>query len=195
MELEIRDPPGACEYFYYRADCDLFMNIQLLSILFFGISAIWFGWRVFQTRSMVRSALSLLASMVSIGFLFLAMEAEFLGVLQIMMMAGEMTIMAVFMVMFMMDPGGMGQMNMTHQKKTAGSIAVAALLAFLVGIFFSSWGQTVSLVPSPEKQTYELGMQILERSMLIFQAAGITILVAMIASIMVAVPERSKDNA
>lgn len=171
------------------------MNTQLLGILFFGISAIWFSWRVFRTRSMVRSALSLLASMASIGFLFLAMEAQFLGVLQLMMMAGEMTIMAVFMVMFMMDPGGMGQMNMTHQKKTATGIALTVFLAVFAVIFFTNWGQSTSLVPSPEKQTYELGMQILERSMLIFQVAGITILVAMIASIMVAVPERGKNNA
>lgn len=171
------------------------MSIQLLGIIFFSISAIWFGWRVFRTRSMVRSALSLLASMASIGFLFMAMEAEFLGVLQLMMMAGEMTIMAVFMVMFMMDPGGMGQMNMTHQKKTAGSIAVAAFLAISVGVFFTNWGQAVQTIPSPEKQTYELGRQILERSMLIFQIAGVTILVAMIASIMVAVPERKNTNA
>lgn len=171
------------------------MNIQILGILFFGISAIWFGWRVFQTRSMVRSALSLLASMASIGFLFLAMEAQFLGVLQIMMMAGEMTIMAVFMVMFMMDPGGMGQMNMTHQKKTAGNIAMVVFLAILAVIFFSSWGQTIPMAPSAEKQVYNLGMQILERSMLIFQVAGVTILVAMIASIMVAIPERKDTNA
>lgn len=144
---------------------------------------------------MVRSALSLLASMVAIGFLFLAMEAQFLGVLQIMMMAGEMIIMAVFMVMFMMDPGGMGQMNMTHQKKTAGSIAILAFIAIFAVIFFTPWGQTVVVVSSPEKQVYALGMQILERSMLIFQVAGVTILVAMIASIMVAVPERKNTNA
>lgn len=144
---------------------------------------------------MVRSALSLLASMASIGFLFMTMEAQFLGVLQIMMMAGEMTIMAIFMVMFMMDPGGMGKMDMTHQKKMSGSLAIAVFLTLVLVIFFTAWGQSPSLVPSPEKQTSELGMQILGRSMLIFQAAGVTILMAMIASIMVAVPEGKNANA
>jgi len=171
------------------------MNIQLFGILFSGIASIWFGWRVFKTRSMVRSALSLLGSMVSIGLLFISMEAEFLGVLQIMMMAGEMTIMAVFMVMFMMDPGGMSEMNMTHQKKTAGGIALALFLTVFAVIFFTGWGQPAFLAPSPERQTYQLGMQILERSMLIFQIAGVTILVAMIAAILVAVPERGGNNA
>lgn len=169
------------------------MNLQLFGILFFGLGAIWFGWRVFRTRSMVRSALSLLASMASIGFLFLNLEAEFLGVLQIMMMAGEMTIMAVFMVMFMMDPGGMSQMNMTHQKKASTGIALVITLSLIVVILLTEWGPSIPVAPLPEKQVYALGSEILERSMLIFQTAGISILVAMIASIMVALPERRSD--
>ncbi len=169
------------------------MIIQFLGITFFGLSAIWFGWRVFRTRSMVRSALSLLGSMVSIGFLFIAMEAEFLGVLQIMMMAGEMTIMAVFMVMFMMDPGGLSMMNMTHQKKTAASLAATAVVLMLFVIFLTGWGALVPLPPAPAEQVYGLGSQILGRSMLIFQAAGATILLAMIAAILVSVPEEKRN--
>jgi len=97
------------------------ISIQLILLIIFGLAAIWFGWRVFMTSSMVRSALSLLASMVAIGALFLVMEAEFLGVLQIMMMGTEMSIMAIFMMMYMMDPGGLGNMDMTHQKNRAGN--------------------------------------------------------------------------
>ena len=80
------------------------ISLQLLLLIILGLIAIWFGWRVFMTSSMVRSALSLMASMIAIGGLFLVMEAEFLGVLQIMMMGTEMSIMAIFMMMFMMDP-------------------------------------------------------------------------------------------
>ena len=71
----------------------------------FGVAAIWFGIVVFRTSSMVRSALALLFSQAALGAMFLAMETEFLGVLQLIMMATEMAIMAIFMVMFMMDPG------------------------------------------------------------------------------------------
>ncbi len=95
------------------------MTGQLIAVAFFGLAAIGFGAGVFLTRSMVRSALALLAAMAALGGLFLALEAEFLGVLQLMMMGTEMTLMAIFMVMFMMDPGGLGQMEMTHQKRTA----------------------------------------------------------------------------
>jgi len=82
------------------------ITAQAIFIGFFGMAAVWFGVVVFRTFSMVRSAIALLFSQTALGAMFLTMQAEFLGVLQIMMMATEMSIMAIFMVMFMMDPGG-----------------------------------------------------------------------------------------
>ena len=64
--------------------------VQALFTGFFGLAAIWFAVVVFRTSSMVRSALALLFSQAAIGGMFLAMQTEFLGVLQIMMMATEM---------------------------------------------------------------------------------------------------------
>lgn len=159
------------------------MNVtRLVLLVVFGLGAIWFGWRVFMTSSMVRSALSLLASMALIGFMFLAMEAEFLGTLQIMMMATEMSIMAIFMMMYMMDPGGMQGMDMSHQKKPSIIIAtVLGLFAALV-VVINPWGVTAPTAPSPAEQNHDLGIEIMKRSMMIFETAGVTILTAMIAA-------------
>jgi len=161
--------------------------LQTLAVAFFGLMALWFAVGVFHTRSMVRSALSLLVSMAAIGALFIALQVEFLGVLQLMMMAGEMSIMAIFMVMYMMDPGGLGQMDMTHQKLTA---RVAGAVAAVVGIclaVFGGWGPTAPRAPLPAAQIQDLGAELLDRSMLIFETAGVSILVAMIASTVVAI--------
>ena len=136
------------------------MTVQMIFLAIYGGAAVWFGVVVFRTHSMVRSALALLFSQTAIGAMFLVMQAEFLGVLQIMMMATEMSVMAIFMVMFMMDPGGMGKMDMTHQKRLslwAGGIGLlAALLLVLAGIatpwmigfagFYDRW-QGLSFVP------------------------------------------------
>ncbi len=158
------------------------MTVQLILILFFGLIAIWFGWRVFMTSSMVRSALSLLASLAFTGFMFLAMEAEFLGVLQIMMMATEMSIMAIFMMMYMMDPGGMSGMDMSHQKKPSIAAAALVILFAVLMVFLSNWGTLVVHAPEPAQQNHDLGMEVMKRSMMIFETAGVTILVAMIAT-------------
>jgi len=163
--------------------------IQALFTGFFGIAAIWFGVVVFRTHSMVRSALALLFSQAAIGAMFLAMQAEFLGVLQLMMMATEMAIMAIFMVMYMMDPGGLGAMDMTHQKRASLIAGVLGTLAAVGIALLVDWTPTGTLT-GPVEQTRLLGIEIMERSMLIFETAGVTILTAMIAATAIAVEGR-----
>lgn len=164
------------------------ITLQTLFIAFFGIATVGFGVAVFRTSSMMRSALALLFSQTALGAMFLAMQAEFLGVLQIMMMATEMSIMAIFMVMFMMDPGGLGEMEMTHQKRLSILAGVAGALATAGIALFTDWGTLSVTAPAAAEQTRALGTELLGRSMLIFETAGVTILTAMIAATAVAMP-------
>lgn len=168
------------------------MTVQAFAVAFFGAVAVWFGVAVFRTSSMVRSALALLASMAAIGVMFLAMEAEFLGVLQLMMMATEMVIMAIFMVMYMMDPGGLGKMDMSHQKRASLAAGTLGGLAALGAGVMVGWGPVVSVAPPAEEQTRALGFELMGRGMLIFETVGVTILVSMVAAICVAVKEREE---
>lgn len=163
---------------------------ELFFLIFFGLAAIWFGVVVFRTHSMVRSALALLFSQTAIGAMFLVMQAEFLGVLQIMMMATEMSIMALFMVMFMMDPGGMGAMEMTHQKRLSLRAGGVGLLAALAVSWLADWGPAATSIPGASRQVELLGIELLGRSMFIFESAGLTILTSMIAATMVAIAPR-----
>ena len=172
------------------------MSAQVFFIGFFGLAAVWFGIVVFRTFSMVRSAMALLFSQTALGAMFLSMEAEFLGVLQIMMMATEMSIMAIFMVMFMMDPGGLGKMDMTHQKRLSLTAGFAAFVAAVVVAVLVDWGPAASSAPDAVQQTRDLGVELLGRSMLIFETAGVTILTAMIAATAVAIQpvKRGRDR-
>ena len=173
------------------------MYAQAFFVAIFGLAAIGFGVVVFRTSSMVRSALALLFSQTAVGCMFLAMQTEFLGVLQIMMMATEMSIMAIFMVMFMMDPGGLGGMDMSHQKRFSIGAGVSAAVVAIAVALLSDWGPVAEQVMDAEAQTRALGMELLGRSMMIFETAGITILTAMIAATAVAIPVinmASKDD-
>jgi NADH-quinone oxidoreductase subunit J len=163
---------------------------QTIAVAVLGAIAVWFGAAVFRTSSMVRSAFSLLAAMAAIGGIFLAMEAEFLGVLQLMMMATEMAIMAVFMVMYMMDPGGLGQMDMSHQKRPSLAAGGLAGLAAAAVALFVTWGPVAPAAPPAAEQTRALGIEMMTRSLLVFETAAVTILVAMIAAVAVAIARR-----
>lgn len=56
--------------------------------------------------SMFRSAIFLMASFLGVAALFILLAADLLGLLQVMMYIGRMLVMALFMVLFMPDPGG-----------------------------------------------------------------------------------------
>ncbi len=154
-------------------------------IVFWIISvlAVFSAWRVFCTDSMVRAAYWLLVSFVSVGLIMVMLKAEFLGVILILMMGGEMTIMAVFMVMFMMNPAGLNPMTMVHQNRAAIAAGFGSfVLLSAVGLFARF---PDSVVPATAQATAELGTELLGDSMLVFQTAGVTLLAAMIGAVAV----------
>lgn len=170
------------------------MSVAPVFLVFFGAAAVWFAVVVFRTHSMVRSAVALLFSQTAVGAMFLVMQAQFLGVLQIMMMATEMSVMAVFMVMFMMDPGGMGKMDMTHQKRLSLLAGGAGFIAALAVVWGTGWPGPVPEVPAADQQARALGRELLGRSMFIFESAALMILTAMIAATMVAIVPGKEDE-
>ena len=150
---------------------------------FFGAASVVTGWLVFRTDSMVRASFLLLASFVNVGIVLLLLRAEYLSLILILMMAGEMAIMAVFMVMFMMNPAGLNPMNMVHQHRAAVAGSAAAFVALAgVGVF-------ATFPDRPARAhdvTVALGEELLGDSMLVFESAGAALLATMIAAIALA---------
>jgi NADH:ubiquinone oxidoreductase subunit 6 (subunit J) len=139
------------------------------------------GWRVFRTDSMVRASFLLLLSFVAVGLIMLLLGAPYLGTATVFMMTVEMTVMALFMVMFMMNPAGLNPMQMVHQHRfaiVAGALAFAGLaLAILLSDF------PHATVPPGRAVVDALGRELLGRSMLVFESVGVTLLATMVATV------------
>jgi NADH-quinone oxidoreductase subunit J len=149
----------------------------------FGVASVVTGWLVFRTDSMVRASFFLLASFLNVGVVLLLLRAEYLSLILILMMAGEMVIMAVFMVMFMMNPAGLNPMNMVHQHRASGAGGVVAFAALGgVGVF----ARFPDRPARPTGVTVALGRELLGNSMLVFESAGAALLATMIAAIALA---------
>jgi NADH:ubiquinone oxidoreductase subunit 6 (subunit J) len=150
----------------------------------FGVASVVSAWLVFRTDSMVRASFWLLASFLNVGAILLLLGSEYLSMILILMMAGEMAIMAVFMVMFMMNPAGLNPMNMVHQHRVA---ILAGVLAFLglaaVGLFGRFPDRPAS---AGRDVTADLGTELLGNSMMVFESAGAALLATMVASIAIA---------
>jgi NADH:ubiquinone oxidoreductase subunit 6 (subunit J) len=142
------------------------------------------GLYVFITSSMARAGLLLLAALGIEGLLFLALASEFLGVLQLLMMSGEMVIMVFFMVMFMPDPGGIMGMDMVHDKRRSAAVAAAAGVALALVAVLTDWPARVVGTDAPDVRA--IGFEVMGRSMISFLFAATTILFAMVAGVMLA---------
>jgi NADH:ubiquinone oxidoreductase subunit 6 (subunit J) len=156
---------------------------MITDVVFWGFAAlaIFSGWRVFRADSMVRAAYWLLLSFAAVGVILVLLKAQFLGLILILMMGGEMTIMVVFMVAFMMNPAGLNPMTMVHRNTVATAAGVVSFLAIAALGLFARF--PISPAPAGSDPTRKLGVELLGDSMLVFQTAGVTLLAAMIAAI------------
>jgi len=78
-------------------------------------------------------------------------------------------------------------MDMTHQKRASLAAAALGAVTALAVALIADWGPVAARVPEATVQVHELGIEIMERSMLIFETAGVTILTAMIAATAIAI--------
>jgi NADH-quinone oxidoreductase subunit J len=140
------------------------------------------GLYVFRTSSMARAGLLLLASLGIEGLVFLALSSEFLGVLQLLMMSGEMVIMVFFMVMFMPDPGGLMGMDMTHDKRRSATVAAFAAVALAAVAVATDWPARAVGTDAPDVRA--IGFEVMGRSMVTFLYAAMTILFAMVGGVL-----------
>lgn len=147
----------------------------------FAVAALWFGWRVFVTDSMVRASYALLASFVNVGAIMVLLLAEYVGVALLFMMTVEMVVMALFMIMFMMNSAGLNPMQMVHQHRwsIAGGMAMAG--GFGIALTLPSWPDRP--IPTAVGTIRALGLELLGGSMLVFESVGATLLATMLAAV------------
>ena len=155
--------------------------------------AVWTGWRVFRVDSMVRASFSLMLSFVAVGGIGVLLSAPYIGIATVFMMAVEMMVMAIFMVMFMMNPAGLNPMSMVHQHRFSIGAGVVAALGL---------GAAVLLSPLPSNPVLseadivaELGHELLGPSMLIFETAGVTLLATMVGAVILSSRQGRFGNA
>jgi NADH-quinone oxidoreductase subunit J len=142
------------------------------------------GLYVFRTSSMARAGLLLLAALGIEGLVFLSLSSEFLGVLMLLMMSGEMVTMVFFMIMFMPDPGGLMGMEMVHEKYRSAGVAAAVGVGLAVVSVLTDWPARVAGTDAPDVRA--IGFEVMGRSMLSFLFAAMTILFAMVGGVLLA---------
>ena len=147
-----------------------------------GLLAVLAGMAVFVVDSMARATYALLVSFVAVAACLVLLGSTYVGFLTVLMMTIEMAIMAVFMLMFMMNPGGLMPMSMRHNTRGSLVIAIGTFVVLAIGILSVQWPERRG-APAQDV-TYELGMAIMGRHMLTMIVIGVALLATMVAGVM-----------
>lgn len=152
-----------------------------VAFVVFAAAAVFSGYRVFRTDSMVRASFLLLASFLNVGAILVLLFAEYLGAALWFMMTVEMVVMALFMVMFMMNPAGLNPMEMVHQPRFAAVSGAVVTGALAIVAVFGAFPTRPLDVAAPTIR--QLGIELLGGSMLVFESAGVTLLATMVCAV------------
>ncbi|MER7544526.1 NADH-quinone oxidoreductase subunit J [Actinomadura sp.] len=158
--------------------------MQAAAFWVLAAAAVGSGIAVFTVDSMARATFSLLASFLCVGGELLLVGLHYLGVLVILMMIMEMLVMAVFMIMYMMNPAGLMPMSMLHNRRGALAISGAVFAALAAGIVAIPWPERAGR--PPRDPAFALGESIMGPKMPVMMVIGIAILATMIATVVLA---------
>lgn len=149
-----------------------------------AVLAVAGGAAVFVVNSMARATFALLTSLLAVAGTLLLVDLGYVGVLVVLMMVMEMLVMAVFMIMYMMNPAGLTPMTMVHNRRGAAVIAGVVFALLAAGAFVTPW---------PDRRgrpladpTRELGLALMERKMPVMMVIGMAILATMISTVVLA---------
>ncbi len=137
---------------------------------------------VLNVRNAIYAALCLVVTMLSLAVLFIVLQAEFIGLLQVLVYAGAIVVLFLFVIMLLNLRGGdMGAQNQPVLK-IVGTVLIVGASAKLVTLFIGSHRAWPEL--RPEFGTVrEVGMILYTDYLLAFEIAGVLLLAGLVAAV------------
>jgi NADH-quinone oxidoreductase subunit J len=163
--------------------------VTLVQALFlvFGALLVVSSLMVVVHRNPVTSALFLVLGFVSLGAIYLTLRAEFLGMVQIIVYAGAIMVLFLFVLMYL---------NLQHDVETGVQIALRRGLGWLMGVLVlglgalllgRGWasGPASAAAPATHGNAHEVGIALYSRYLFPFEITSMVLLVAMVGAIVI----------
>ncbi len=140
-------------------------------------------------REPIHSALSLILVMVSLAVLYLLLGAEFIAAVQIIVYAGAIMVLFVFVIM-LLNAGVEERTNWSKMAKYAGMpLAIFLLLEIAHWVWRASVGAKVANGAGAAHaafSTHDLAMALFKQYLFPFEATSILILIAILGALVLA---------
>jgi NADH-quinone oxidoreductase subunit J len=163
----------------------------LESILFYALAAciLGFGVLVVTGRNTVHCVLFLVADFLSVAVLYVLLGAEFLAVIQILVYAGGIVVLYLFVVMLVSLRDSMGAVDRRRHSRLGVALAAVILAEISAILVYSSARHSSPVIPPAGPglgNTETVGMLLYTDYLVPFELASMLLLVAMIGAILLA---------
>jgi NADH-quinone oxidoreductase subunit J len=141
------------------------------------------------SREPIHSALALVLVMISLAILYLLLGAPFIAAVQIIVYAGAIMVLFVFVIM-LLNAGVEERTNWSKLAKYAGlPLALILLLEIAHWLFRAPIGAAIANgagSPGPAASTTQLSLDLFQQYLFPFEATSILILIAILGALVLA---------
>ncbi len=166
------------------------MSITMNDVIFVGISSLTIvsALGVVLSRNIVHSALALILTFLGVALTFFELGAGFIGLVQILVYAGAISVLIIFAIMLVMnvDADKTNQPNPNREIHFWGALLA---LVLIIGLGASIWRTNLSMFLGPQPVVDAVGALadlMLGKYVVAFEAAAILLLLAMVGAIILA---------
>ncbi len=138
-----------------------------------------------SSRRPLRAAIGLLVHIVSLAGMFLTLNAQLLAALQLLVYAGAIVVLFVFVIMLIGPAAEVDPVEGRFASRALGiglTAAVVLSVATTVAYFDAPWGP----VPDDFGTVEGLGLAIYQQALVPFEIISVTLLVAIVGAIAIA---------
>jgi NADH-quinone oxidoreductase subunit J len=160
------------------------MTPQMVAFLVLAAIAVAGAVNVIVQRHPIHSALSLIAVMIALAGLFLMLESEFIAAIQIIVYAGAIMVLFIFVIM-LLNAGTEERTNMSRMARYAG---VPLAIFLLIELTYQIGAATMSMPsqPATEGATRGLSLLLFQDFVFPFELTSILILIAIVGALVLA---------
>ncbi|HCU68128.1 MAG TPA: NADH-quinone oxidoreductase subunit J [Desulfomicrobium sp.] len=147
------------------------------------------GFTAVTNPNLVRALVGLVAAMFGVAGMYFLMNAPFVGLMQLLIYVGAISVLIFFAIMLTRPPAG-GEEQATSKRRPMTFVAAAAPVALLGAVCLKAFEQTVD-VPD-ETGIKELGQGLLGTYGLAFELISVVLLVAMAGAVLLGFKRREE---
>ncbi|MBE0452222.1 MAG: NADH-quinone oxidoreductase subunit J [Roseovarius sp.] len=171
------------------------MTIAAMSFYLFATALLVGALFTVVSRNPVHSVLWLILSFINAAGLFVLLGAEFVAMLLIIVYVGAVAVLFLFVVM-MLDVD-FAELKAEMAKYMPLALLIGVILLMQFGIAFGNWAAADgaeaarrAVTPEGVENTAALGLLLYDQYFILFQLAGLILLVAMIGAIVLTLRQR-----